>query len=86
MITSELGLKLEEAKLKHLGTAKTVIVDANSTLIMGGGGEESVIEERCAQIKEIITSSDSSYEKEKAQERLAKLHGGVAQIKVSIFT
>jgi chaperonin GroEL len=82
MVTSDLGLKIEDAKLKDLGTAKTIVVDANSTLIMGGGGEESDIEERCLQIKEIITTSDSAYEKEKAQERLAKLHGGVAQIKV----
>jgi len=82
MITSELGLKLEDAKLKNLGTAKTVVVDANSTLIMGGGGEDAEIEERCVQLKEIISTSDSSYEKDKAQERLAKLRGGIAQIKV----
>jgi chaperonin GroEL len=85
MVTNELGLKLEDAKLKHLGTAKAVIIDANNTLIMGGGGAESDIEERCQQIKDIIANADSSYEKDKAQERLAKLHGGVAQIKVRII-
>lgn len=82
IISQDLGMKLEEVKIKQLGSAKTLTINADNTLILGGGGSQADIDERCQMIRDKISSTDSEYEKEKAQERLAKLSGGVAQIKV----
>jgi len=82
IVSQDLGMKLEDVKLKQLGSAKSVSVNADNTLVLGGGGSQAEIEERCQMIRDKIASTTSEYEKEKAQERLAKLSGGVAQIKV----
>ncbi|GMI18890.1 hypothetical protein TeGR_g7497 [Tetraparma gracilis] len=82
VISEDIGLKLENATEEHLGMAKTVTVTKDSSLILGGEGDASGIEERCELIRASIESTKSEYEKEKLQERLAKLSGGVAVIKV----
>jgi len=82
IIAQDLGMKLEDVKLKNLGTAKNITITADSTLILGGGGSKEEIEERCQLIRDKITSSDSDYTRDKAKDRLAKLSGGVAIIKV----
>eukprot|EP00440_Ansanella_granifera_P035642 gb/GFBE01038664.1/.p1 GENE.gb/GFBE01038664.1/~~gb/GFBE01038664.1/.p1 ORF type:complete len:574 (+),score=233.29 gb/GFBE01038664.1/:1-1722(+) len=82
LITEDLGGKLEEVQLSQLGTAKTVTIDKDSTVILDGAGEKGAIEERCESIRDSIEASVSEYEKDKMKERLAKLGGGVAVIKV----
>lgn len=82
LITEELGGKLEEVQLSQLGTAKTITIDKDSTVILDGAGEKVRIEERCESIRDAIDASTSEYEKDKMKERLAKLGGGVAVIKV----
>ncbi|CAE7234724.1 CPN60-2 [Symbiodinium natans] len=82
LITEELGGKLEEAQLSQLGTAKTITIDKDSTVLLDGAGEKARIEERCEAIRDTIEASASEYEKDKMKERLAKLGGGVAVIKV----
>eukprot|EP00439_Symbiodinium_sp_Y106_P080136 s200_g18.t3 len=82
LITEELGGKLEEAQLSQLGTAKTITIDKDSTVLLDGAGEKAKIEERCEAIRDSIDASVSEYEKDKMKERLAKLGGGVAVIKV----
>ena len=77
-ITSEVGLSLEDATLEMLGTAEKVTVGKDSTTIVNGGGESDNIKERIGQIKSQIETATSDYDKEKLQERLAKLSGGVA--------
>ena len=79
-VTDDLGLKLESLDLADLGTAKTVKISKDDTTIVEGAGEKKLIKDRIAQIKKEIEASDSSYDKEKLQERLAKLSGGVAVI------
>ncbi|MCU1351297.1 MAG: chaperonin GroEL, partial [Acidimicrobiales bacterium] len=86
VISEEVGLKLENVTLDMLGTAKKVIVTKDETTIIEGGGEEDAIKGRIAQIKAEIENSDSDYDKEKLQERLAKLSGGVAVLKVGAAT
>ncbi|MFI5016243.1 MAG: chaperonin GroEL [Hyphomicrobiales bacterium] len=81
-IAEELGLKLEAVNLAELGRAKRVVVDKESTTIIGGAGERAQIDGRIQQIKREIEKSTSDYDKEKLQERLAKLAGGVAVIRV----
>lgn len=85
LVSQDLNMKLEDITLRQLGKAKSITVTANDTLILGGAGEKSDIENRCDQIRQRISESDSAYETEKLQERLAKLAGGVAQIKVCIL-
>jgi chaperonin GroEL len=80
MISEEVGLKIEAATLDHLGRAKRVVMDKDNTTIVGGAGEKSAIQGRIAQIKAEIGRTTSDYDKEKLQERLAKLSGGVAVI------
>ena len=75
-------MKLEDIKPEYLGSAKRVIVDKDNTVIVDGAGEKENIEARCNQITKQIENSTSDYDKEKLQERLAKLSGGVAVIKV----
>lgn len=85
-ITEDLGRKLENIDLNELGRAKRVTVDKENTTIVEGGGKGSDIKGRIEQIKSQISKSDSDYDKEKLQERLAKLSGGVAVINVGAAT
>ena len=82
VISEEKGLSLENATLEMLGTAKKVTVSKDNTTIVDGAGSKDAIKERVAQIKNEIAASTSSYDKEKLQERLAKLSGGVAVLYV----
>ncbi len=82
VVSEELGTKLENVTLDMLGTAKKVIVDKDNTTIVDGAGKKEDIEARIKQIKQQIETTTSEYDKEKLQERLAKLAGGVAVIKV----
>ena len=77
-ITSEVGLKLEDATLEHLGSCEKMTIGKDNTTIVNGGGSTEAISERIQQIKSQIENSTSDYDKEKLQERLAKLSGGVA--------
>ena len=82
VISEEKGLKLEQATLEMLGTAKKVTVDKENTTIVGGAGNKENIQDRVQQIKNEIANTKSNYDKEKLQERLAKLAGGVAVLYV----
>jgi chaperonin GroEL len=86
VITEEVGLKLENVTLDLLGKARKVVVTKDETTVVEGGGTESDIKGRIAQIKAEIENTDSDYDREKLQERLAKLSGGVAVIKVGAAT
>ncbi|PIR74556.1 MAG: chaperonin GroEL, partial [Candidatus Magasanikbacteria bacterium CG10_big_fil_rev_8_21_14_0_10_47_10] len=86
VITEDLGLKIENAELSDLGQARKVVATKENTTIVEGKGEPSAIEARVAQIRTLIDQSDSDFDKEKLQERLAKLAGGVAVIKVGAAT
>ncbi|MCY1151410.1 MAG: chaperonin GroEL [Sphaerochaetaceae bacterium] len=86
VISEEIGLTLEKAEISMLGRAKNVKVDKENTTIINGAGKKSDIDERTAQIKAQIIESTSDYDKEKLQERLAKLAGGVAVINVGAAT
>ena len=86
VISEEIGLKLENATLDLLGTARRVIITKDDTTIVEGGGDESEVKGRIAQIKREIDDTDSDWDKEKLQERLAKLAGGVAVVKVGAAT
>src|SRR5467141_1149552 len=85
-ITEDLGIKLENVELKELGTAKKVTIDKDNTTIIAGGGKPAEIEGRIKQLRAQIEDTTSDYDKEKLQERLAKLVGGVAIIKVGAAT
>jgi len=85
-MTEELGTKLENLTLADLGTAKKVVVDKDNTTIIEGGGKTGAIEGRIKQIRMQIEETTSDYDKEKLQERLAKLAGGVAIVKVGAAT
>jgi chaperonin GroEL len=82
VISEELGLKLENASLEQLGRAKRIVIDKDTTTIISGGGKSDAIEGRVQQIRHEIEKTTSDYDKEKLQERLAKLAGGVAVIRV----
>jgi len=82
LIAEELGIKLENVGIDQLGTAKRVVVDKDNTTIVGGGGAKAMIEGRCREIRKQIEETTSEYDREKLQERLAKLTGGVAVIRV----
>jgi len=86
VITEEVGLKLENATLDLLGTARRVVVSKDETTIVEGGGDDADIKGRIQQIKNEIDNTDSDYDREKLQERLAKLSGGVAILKVGAAT
>jgi chaperonin GroEL len=86
VISEELGLKLENAMLTDLGQAKRVVIDKDATTIIDGKGAPDDIKGRIAEIKATIEKSTSDYDREKLQERLAKLSGGVAVIHVGAFT
>src|ERR671931_417719 len=85
-ITEDLGIKLENIKLEDLGRAKKIVVDKDNTTIVEGAGKSSAIEGRIKQIRAQIEETTSDYDREKLQERLAKLAGGVAVIKVGAAT
>ncbi len=86
VISEELGFKLENAVLGDLGTSKRVVVDKDNTTLIGGKGKHADIQGRISQIRAAIEKSTSDYDKEKLQERLAKLAGGVAVINVGAAT
>ena len=86
VVSEEVGYDLKEATLDLLGTATTVKVDKDKTVIVGGNGDKEEIAARIASIKKLIEESDSEFDKEKLQERLAKLSGGVAVVKVGAAT
>jgi chaperonin GroEL len=86
VITEEMGLKLENTKLSQLGNARKVVVDKDSTTIIDGAGEGEAIKARIKQLKSEIENTDSDFDREKLQERLAKLSGGVAVVKVGAAT
>ncbi len=86
VITDELGLKLENTKLTQLGHARKVVVDKDTTTIIDGAGESEAIKSRIKQLKQEIENTDSDFDREKLQERLAKLAGGVAVVKVGAAT
>src|SRR5205807_5665087 len=85
-ITEDLGIKLENVEIKELGKAKKVTIDKDNTTIVAGGGKASEIEGRIKQLRVQVEDTTSDYDKEKLQERLAKLVGGVAVIKVGAAT
>jgi len=82
MINEDLGGKLEDITIAQLGSAKTVSISKDDTVILDGVGDKTAIEERCAEIRDAIELTASEYEKDKLKERLAKISGGVAVIKV----
>src|SRR5215211_1041889 len=86
VITEEMGLKLENTQLSQLGRARRVVVAKDTTTIVDGAGESDAIKGRINQIKTEIESTDSDFDREKLQERLAKLSGGVAVVKVGAAT
>src|SRR5205809_4026228 len=86
VITEEMGLKLENTKVSQLGHARRVVVDKDSTTIIDGAGDSEGIKARIKQLKAEIENTDSDFDREKLQERLAKLAGGVAVVKVGAAT
>jgi chaperonin GroEL len=82
VVAPELGVRLESVTLDTLGRAERVVVDREHTTIIGGGGDRKAIDGRCQEIRTQIAASTSDYDKEKLEERLAKLSGGVAVIRV----
>ncbi len=86
VIAEELGLKLENVTITDLGRAKTIIIDKDNTTIVGGQGKKDKIKARLAEIRAQIENTTSDYDREKREERLAKLVGGVAVVKVGAAT
>ncbi len=86
VVSAEVGLKLDQVGLEVLGSARRIVVTKDNTTIVDGGGERSAVTDRVAQIKNEIERTDSDWDKEKLQERLAKLSGGVVVIKVGAHT
>ena len=86
VITEEMGLKLENTKLTQLGKARRVVIDKDSTTIIDGAGDAEAIKSRIKQLKAEVENTDSDFDREKLQERLAKLAGGVAVVKVGAAT
>ena len=86
VITEEMGLKLENTKLSQLGRARKVVIDKDSTTIIDGAGDPEQIKARIKQLKAEVENTDSDFDREKLQERLAKLAGGVAVVKVGAAT
>jgi len=82
VVMEELGMKLENVTIEDLGTAKRVVIDKDKTTIIGGSGQKQAIEGRCNEIRAQIRETTSDYDREKLEERLAKLAGGVAVIRV----
>ncbi len=86
VVSDEIGLKLESAELGHLGEARRVVSDKDNTTVIDGKGNKSEIDERIAELKVMISQTDSDFDREKLTERLAKLGGGIGVIKVGAAT
>ena len=86
VVSEQLGMKLENVTIKDLGSARRVVAGKDKTVIVEGKGDKDLIDARIKQIKNEITKTESDFDKEKLQERLAKLSGGVAVIKVGAAT
>jgi chaperonin GroEL len=86
VITEEMGLKLENTKISQLGKARKIVIDKDTTTIIDGAGDSEAIKGRIKQLKSEIENTDSDFDREKLQERLAKLSGGVAVVKVGAAT
>ena len=86
VIADEMGLKLENTQLSQLGRARKVVIDKDATTIIDGAGDSEQIKARIKQIKAEVETTDSDFDREKLQERLAKLSGGVAVVKVGAAT
>ena len=86
VITEEMGLKLENTKISQLGKARKIVIDKDTTTIIDGDGDSDAIKGRIKQLKSEIENTDSDFDREKLQERLAKLSGGVAVVKVGAAT
>jgi chaperonin GroEL len=86
VITEDLGIKLENVQITDLGTAKRVVIDKENTTIVEGGGDQRAIQGRVATIRKQIEETTSDYDREKLQERLAKLAGGVAVVRIGAAT
>lgn len=82
LVSSDLDMKLEDMTLEGLGTAKKITITKDDTIMLDGGGDKSAVEDRCEMLRDSMDSATSEYDKEKIHERLAKLSGGVAVIKV----
>jgi len=82
IVSEETGLKLEDLQLEDLGSAKKITITKDDTIILDGGGKKEALQERCDLIRKAVETTTSDYDREKLQERLAKLSGGVAVIKV----
>ncbi|MBT3292418.1 MAG: chaperonin GroEL, partial [Victivallales bacterium] len=82
LVSEDLGIKLDNLSLDMLGTAKRVVINKEDTIVIDGAGKKNDIASRCKQIRQQVEDTSSDYDKEKLQERLAKLAGGVAVIKV----
>ena len=82
VVSEDLGYKLEAVDVSMLGTAKNIPVSKDATLILDGAGGKEAIEERCEQLREAVAETSSDYDREKMSERLAKLSGGVAVLKI----
>ncbi|OIO51399.1 chaperonin GroEL [Candidatus Uhrbacteria bacterium CG_4_10_14_0_8_um_filter_58_22] len=86
VISEEVGLKLEETQIEDLGRARKVIATKDDTTVVDGGGDEQTVKDRVAQLRKTMESTESEFDREKLQERLAKLSGGIAVIKVGAAT
>ena len=82
MISAGLGIKLENVTLEDLGSADRIVIDKDTTTIIGGRGKAVAVEQRCDEIRRQINDTTSNYDKDKLEERLAKLSGGIAVIRV----
>jgi len=82
VISEEVGLKLDKVELRQLGTCKHIEVSSDDTIVLDGGGSKESIQDRCEQIRDALERTTSEFEKEKLKERLAKLSGGIAVLKV----
>jgi chaperonin GroEL len=82
VVSEDLGYKLEAVDVTMLGTAKKITISKDDTIILDGAGEKAAIEERCEQLREAISETTIDYDREKMSERLAKLSGGVAVLKI----
>jgi chaperonin GroEL len=82
LIAEELGIKLENIRLEQLGKAKRVVIDKDTTTIVGGAGDKAAVDGRARELRKQIEETTSDYDKEKLRERLSKLTGGVAVIRV----
>ena len=86
VISDELGLELKDTTMQQLGRARQVKINKENTIIVGGAGDSEAIKSRVAQIRSAIETTTSDFDREKLQERLAKLAGGVAVLKVGAAT